>query len=274
MHTSQQGTTAAPRPARMIAVVGATGGCGSSTFAAALARTLRRTTGEATLVDLDVPGPGIDVLLGVEGMPGARWPDLSDARGTVEGAGLLAALPRWSAVPVLSASRHAPTPPQDAVVLDVTTALVRAGQRVVVDLPGAPAWGPAIRSLLAACDAVVLLVPPSACGVAGALACLGTLAALDVADVHLVAGPPGPGRVDAAEVGRALGRPVVATVARDARQPTAVERGDGPRTGRRTAAGRAAAQVLAALPAVPGTPASARRATAGATVGAGVGADA
>src|SRR5918997_5847376 len=116
---------------RVVAVVGACGGAGTSTLAAAVAHGLRRSREPAALVDLDVPGPGLDVLLGVEDAPGARWPELAAARGDVDGRGLLAALPRWGSVPVLSGSRLRAERPDDAVLLDVCTALLRAGEAVV-----------------------------------------------------------------------------------------------------------------------------------------------
>ncbi len=230
----------------MIAVVGACGGAGTSVLAAALARTQRRTSGATALVDLDVPGGGLDVLLGAETAPGARWGDLADARGTVDGTGLLAALPRWGAVPLVSGTRHEAERPADAVVLDVTTALLRGGHRVVLDLPGPAGWTPAGRSLLAAADAVVLVVPLTAPAVAGAFAVQAALAEAGADEVRLVV-RPAPGRVDVRGIERALGRPVVATVGWDARLAAAVERGEGPRTGRRTPLGRAAAALLEPL---------------------------
>ncbi|PRZ09467.1 secretion/DNA translocation related CpaE-like protein [Isoptericola sp. CG 20/1183] len=248
-HATEPPTTPRPVPARLTAVVGACGGAGASVLAAALARGLRRRVGAAALVDLDVPGAGLDVLLGVEADPGARWPDLADARGSVDAEGLVAALPRWRAVPLLSGTRErAPHGgPDDAVVLDVATALLRSGHRVVLDLPRPSGWGEATRSLVTAADAVVLVVPLTAPAVAGAMATLAALDALGTAPVHVVPRRPAPGRVDTAGVERALGRRAVATVSWDGRLAAAIERGDGPRTGRRTPLGAAAEQLVDAL---------------------------
>jgi len=240
------------RAARMVAVVGAAGGAGTSTLAAALARSLRRQVGETTLVDLHTPGGGVDVLLGVEDAPGARWPDLADARGTVDPPDLLAALPRWAGVPVLSASRYAAAPPQDDVVLDVVTALVRAGQRIVLDLPGPRSWDRAPGNLLRSADVVVLVVPRSARGVAGGIAARRVLDAVTRGPVRLVAGLPSAGRVDAGEVARAVGGPLAAVLDRDRHLPAALERGEGPRTGARTPVGRAARGLVGALSGVAG----------------------
>lgn len=236
-------------PARLVAVVGACGGAGASVLAAAVARTLRRKAGATALVDLDLPGGGLDVLLGVEDQAGARWPDLVDARGTVDGEGLVAALPRWGAVPLLSGSRHDTSGQavDDAVVLDVATALLRSGHRVVLDAARPPAWRGSTRSLVAAADAVVLVVPLTAPAVAGAVATTALLERLGAGPVHVVPRRPAPGRIDPAGLERALDRPTAATLGWDGRLAAALERGDGPRTGRRTPLGAAADRVVGVL---------------------------
>lgn len=232
---------------RVIAAVGACGGAGTSTLAAALTRALRRAGEPATLVDLAVPGAGLDVLLGVEHEPGARWPELADARGEVDGSGLLAALPRWGAVPVLSGSRLRPERPDDAVVLDVCSALLRAGESAVLDLPVPGAWSSAAASLVGAADVVLLVVPLTAPGAAGAVAAAGALRAAGAQDVRLVARRPSPGRVDVAALERALDLHAVTTVPWDRRLAGAVERGEGPAVGHRTPLGRCAAEAVSAL---------------------------
>ncbi|WP_407319273.1 pilus assembly protein FlpE [Isoptericola halotolerans] len=218
-------------------------------LAAAVARTLRRRAGATALVDLDVPGGGLDVLLGVEDQTGARWPDLVDARGTVDGDGLVGALPRWGAVPLLSGSRHdaAEQPLDDGVVLDVVTALLRSGHRAVLDVGRPAAWRSSTRSLVAAADAVVLVVPLTAPAVAGAVATTAVLERWGAGPVHLAARRPAPGRIDAAGLQRAVDRPAAATLGWDGRLAAALERGDGPRTGRRTPLGAAAERIVGVL---------------------------
>ncbi|WP_293821424.1 septum site-determining protein Ssd [uncultured Corynebacterium sp.] len=89
-----------------IAVVGASGGVGSSTFAAALARTQCATDGRALLVDAHPYSGGLDLLLGVEAEPGARWPELTVGDGSIDAADLYRALPSApDGVAVLSAAR-------------------------------------------------------------------------------------------------------------------------------------------------------------------------
>lgn len=249
----------------LVAVVGARGGAGASTAAAAAALGLRGAGTRATLVDLDVPGAGLDVLLGVEAEPGARWPDLDGARGEVDGAGVLATLPRWRGVPVLSGSRLVPETPDPHVVVDVCAALARAGETLVLDLPGPAAWarsrppvsGPpstspvavappapgvadAVRTLLAASDVALVVVPLDLPAVAGAVALLPALARAGARDARLVVRGPAPGRLAPEEVEAAVGVPLAAVGRADARLAGAVERGEGPPAGPRTPVGRLA----------------------------------
>ncbi|WP_166845036.1 septum site-determining protein Ssd [Isoptericola sp. BMS4] len=235
------------RASRTVAVLGACGGAGTSTLAAALAHALRGSGERAVLVDLDVPGAGADVLLGIEDEPGARWPELAAARGDVDGEGLVAALPRWRRVPVLSGTRAQAAPPDGSVVLDVATGLLRAGESVVLDLPRASGWSHAARLLAAAADTVLLVVPSTVPGVAGAASAAVALQEAGAGDPWVVARRPAPGRVDATAVEAALGLDVVAELPWDPRLAAAVERGEGPRVGRRAPVGRTSARLAAAL---------------------------
>src|SRR6185312_17116098 len=90
----------------MIGVIGGNGGVGASTFAAVLAW----AAVSGVLVDLDPVGGGVDVLLGIERAPGARWSGLRLDGGRLAPEVLTAGLPRWAGVPVLAADR---SPPDD-----------------------------------------------------------------------------------------------------------------------------------------------------------------
>lgn len=112
---------------RVIGVVGGSGGVGASSFAAVLAA----VAGDAVLVDLDVTGGGIDVLLGIESVSGARWSGLRLAGGRLAPDVFLGGLPQWGSVPVLAADVPELDPDAVGQVLDVA----RAAGSVVVDLP-------------------------------------------------------------------------------------------------------------------------------------------
>lgn len=117
----------------LVLVIGASGGLGASTWAAAFARRLSMHLGECVLVDGDVRGGGLDMTCGTEHVPGLRWPDLAKVRGSVSASRLIAALPRGE-VPVLSAGgRGAAVSPE--AMLDVVRSLT-AEVPVVLDCPG------------------------------------------------------------------------------------------------------------------------------------------
>ncbi|MBO1753062.1 hypothetical protein J4G33_14715 [Actinotalea sp. BY-33] len=200
--------------AEVIVVVGVVGGAGASTLAALLARrralTAGRRRGEpagrgrggpggarlggtrddgVVLVDLDPGSGGIEVLLGIEERPGARWAALREVRGTLTEDDLAGVLPRWEGVEVLSGDRRRGAPWGDpasagreggstAVAGDglvaVWSALCAGSGTVVVDLPGhrLPAAAPLLAPGLAAADRaqVVLLTGQDVLGVAAGLA--------------------------------------------------------------------------------------------------------
>jgi secretion/DNA translocation related CpaE-like protein len=251
-------------PGRVIGVVGACGGAGTSLVAACVAHGLRRSGERATLVDLDADAPGTDLLLGADGGRGARWPDLVGARGEVEGAGVVAALPRWGMVPVLSGTASGPRPDDD-VVLDVCRGLVQAGETLVLDLPRPGSWGSAtrrgagpaaeapgsdglaLRTLLAGCETALVVVPLTLPATVGAQRVRDNLRGAGVSDVRVVARGPAPGSVDEDDVAAALGLPVVAVMGRDGRLARAIERGEGPAMSHRATLGRFAVDVAGAL---------------------------
>ncbi len=160
----------------VVGVVGGSGGVGASSFAAILAA----SAGSALLVDLDVTGGGIDVLLGIEAAAGARWSGLRLAGGRLDPATLLAGLPRWGGCAVLAADVAAL---EASAVAQVITAGVeaRALDCVVIDVPrhDCPERGAA----LAQADLLAVLARSD---VAGLVAAHGVVAALGEAPVGLV----------------------------------------------------------------------------------------
>ena len=230
----------APPRALVVGVIAGRGGAGASTLAASLARPLARRTA-TVLVDLDRASGGVDVLLGLESADGVRWPDLADARGEVSGADVLALLPRWGPCAVLSADRSRPGAPEPAVVADVLHALTTAAGALVLDLDRAAVV--AGESLVGACDAVLVVAPRDLRSVAGILAMRPHLTRSGVPTWLVVRGPA-PGGLGAAELSDAVDLPILASLPRDRRVATALERGGVPADGRTA---RAAARVASAL---------------------------
>lgn len=236
--------------ALVVGVVGARGGAGASTFAAVLAARFARRTATA-LVDLDRASAGVDVLLALEDSDGVRWPDLTSARGDVDGAQVLALLPRWGPCAVLSADRHRPGLPDSGVLADVLHALAGVCGVVVLDLERVGVvTGDSFASV---CDAVVVVAPRDLRAVAGLLALRTSLVAHG-AFVGVVTAGPSPGGLGSGELAQAVDLPVLARLGVDRRTAAATERGGVPLTG---AVARAAARVAREVQRAAPAPASA-----------------
>jgi len=151
-----------------IAVVGASGGVGSSTLALAVGRRVADTHGPSVVVDLDLGRGGLEVSAGIEHLAGHRWEALRHLRGPAPGAEILAGLPVEGGCHVLSAGGSGPRPPAEVpeeAVLDVLTSLRGTRATVVLDLPGS---SPVLPVLVAEGVSVVLLVPLRTRGLADA----------------------------------------------------------------------------------------------------------
>jgi hypothetical protein len=189
----------------VIAVLGGSGGVGASTFAAALA-----WVAGAALIDLDDVGGGLDVRLGIEREPGARWSDLRLSGGRLDPRALVDGLPRWHGTPVLAVDCAAPHG-----VAPVLAAAAAAGP-VVLDLPRAPS--PARAEALAASRLVVLIARASVAPLAAARAVLAGLPEIP-AGVLLR-----PGEVPEPDAAALLGRPVLGRLPTLARPVDLAER--------------------------------------------------
>ncbi|EYR61963.1 septum formation initiator, partial [Actinotalea ferrariae CF5-4] len=218
-----------------MAVVGAAGGVGASTLACLLARRRAAAGDRVVLVDLDPGGGGLDVLLGVEQLPGARWSDLRHTGSGVGAGSLLAALPHWRGVAVVSgdgqrATGDAVPGPDPGAVLAVLDAVTGAGGLVVVDasaraVGALPAWGVAARRT----DVSVLVTAQDVLGVAAALGARPLLGGDTGALVLRTRRAPVVAPLEAA---RAVGLRHVATLPADRSVGPSTDRGLGPVPGR------------------------------------------
>ncbi len=215
-----------------VMVVGATGGVGASTFAALLARASARAGRGRPVVLVDLAGGGgLDVLLGVERRPGARWPALAGLRGAVEPGDLDGLLPRWQGVEVLSGHREGPRPDAQAVAA-VLAALRERDATVLVDLAAHALGGPVGQVVDAHAAAgegdSVLLAHQDVLGVAGAVA----VRERQAGPAHLVLRRRR-SRVAPLEAAHVVDLPLLGLLPSDRRVADAVERGLGPQAGLR-----------------------------------------
>ena len=212
----------------VLALVGAGGGAGSSVFAGALALAAadRRFRPQTMLIDADPLGGGIDLLLGIESVPGLRWPDLSVQHGRIGAQALHDALP--AAVPglgVLACSRPVGTGP-DEIGTGAARAVVEAGRGagdlVVCDISGSR--GPHVDHILDVADLVVFVVPARLRAVAAAAAAVADVGRRNPNRALVVRGPS-PGGLRGREIAESLGVPLLVAMRAQPGLAGALERG-------------------------------------------------
>lgn len=208
----------------VVGVIGGRGGAGASVFATALAYVAHRSHRTATLIDFDLLGGGLDLMLGTEHTSGLRWPDLAPTRGRLSGQALLSQLPSRGGLTVVSCDRRdlAAIPPDAAQA--VTSAARRASDLVVLDLPRQP--DPAAEHALVDVSCVALVVPTEVRAVAAAARVAATLTAF-VSDVHVVARRTSRA-LSSADVAAALDLPLALELEPESRLAERLERGEAP----------------------------------------------
>lgn len=228
---------------RLIAVVPGRGGGGASVFATALAL----CSPDALLVDLDPYGGGLDLLLGIESVPGLRWPDLSAPGGRLSWTAVRDALPRRGTTTVLSAAR-AHHDVDAAVFAAVAEAGRRGGVTVVCDVPRQ--FGATAVHALELADLVVVI---TTCDVRAITAAAAVTCAVRVMnrDVGLVVRGPAPGGLSAREAVEVVAAPLLAAMRPEPMLSRRLEQG-GLRLRRRSALTAAARTVLECVDRAPG----------------------
>lgn len=117
-----------------MALDAATAGIGTSTLAALLARELAERGLKCVLVDADLNGGGLDVLLGVEDEDGTRFGDVSAPLGKIDGKALLRELPSWDGVPLLACDPWKSENPQAWEIQACVRSLAQVRDAVLVDV--------------------------------------------------------------------------------------------------------------------------------------------
>jgi len=206
----------------VIGVTGVVGGVGASTLACAMALAARRAGRSVLLVDGDPRGGGLDLVLGAESLPGARWDDVTGAPGAVMGrisaASLDDAVPHPHGVALLSFGRVGAAEPDREAISAILQAGVRGYDLVVLDRPVVTS-----ESDLGL-QHVFLLVPNRIRGIAAAAVSLPDLATM-AADSHIVL-RRSPRGVAPRDAERSLAATIVGEIADDPRIVAASESGD------------------------------------------------
>ncbi len=125
---------------QVAAVSGAVGGIGTSTLAYALAL---QPSGAVALIDAQPDGAPLDILVGSEGVTGARWSQVRVQSDAIDALTILDALPEHAGIHVLSADRAGSV---DARALRYLVAALRDHcDLVVLDIPMRDAGLEALR---------------------------------------------------------------------------------------------------------------------------------
>ena len=188
-------------------VLGVTGGCGgagATTAAVWIAQAAAGLGVRVLLVDGDPWGGGLELAIAAEENPGLRWPDLAEARGSIDPAQLSDSLPIAGGFSFLSwpASRDQPAPVAAATTVGVLDAARRGYELVVVDIGRrteplqAFAWD---------CDRILLVVPAQLKAAVAAVRLLQEFPPVEAA--LLVRGKPG-AALDGSLLSEAIGLPV------------------------------------------------------------------
>jgi secretion/DNA translocation related CpaE-like protein len=234
--------------ARVLGLLAGSGGSGGSTLAAAVAVTAAADGARVLLVDLDPLGGGIDLLLGLDDVPGLRWSGLTGSRGRLPAHGLHDALPRAGSLAVLAWDRGAPV----EVPADVVDAVLDAGRRghdlVVLDLPRC---GPVLAMVAGRVGEVVMVAAAQIRAVAAAAQTMAALAT-PLRPGGLVVRRRAGDELTGRQVGEVLGLPVLTDLREDPRVVAAAARGQLPGLSARSALRRAARCCLDAGPLGPG----------------------
>lgn len=220
-----------PRAGMVVCVVGGRGGVGASVLSAGLA--LRASAGHlrTLLVDADPLGGGIDALLGHEEATGARWSDLVAREGRINAGALQEALPTFGDLSVLSFNRGEVAPIPAQAMRSVLEAGRRGFDLVVVDLPRY--LDPAAVEALGRATTTLLIATADVRGVLAAAQALSEVTR-HTADIRAIIRP---GVLDDETVATTLDIPCAGRLPDHPRLTAALNRGELPRLGPRTALG-------------------------------------
>lgn len=194
---------------RVVAVVGARGGAGATSFAVALALAAARAGRRTMLVDADPYGGGIDLALGAEDIDGARWDAFTGDPHALPVTAFPSVLPRSGEVTVLAWPRcAAPAIPRLGVEMVLTVAR-RTAELVVVDV--ARSFDDASQVALAMADVVLMVCPAElrACASGGRIA---DTVRLFTDDVRVVVRGPAPTGIPPHLVAETLALPLAGSV--------------------------------------------------------------
>ncbi|WP_308192077.1 septum site-determining protein Ssd [Arthrobacter sp. AK04] len=224
----------------ILGVTGGCGGAGATTAAIWIAQAAAGLGARVLLVDGDPWGGGLELALAAEEDPGLRWPDLSEARGSIDPIQLADSLPVAGGFSFLSwpASREQPVPVGAAATAGILDAARRGYELVVVDIGRG---SDPIHTFAWDCDRIAMVVPAQLKAAVAAVRLLQEFPPVEAS--LLIRGRPG-AALDGPLISEAIGLPVQARMPELRGVAAAMESGRLLELGKRRAVRHFAASVL------------------------------
>ncbi|GLU47220.1 septum site-determining protein Ssd [Nocardiopsis ansamitocini] len=214
-----------PGHAPVVAVVGGRGGAGASLLAVALALAGQRSGMRTMLIDADPLGAGLDLLIGAEHTPGARWDSFTGRQGRIIWPALRDALPTVHGIVLMTWARQEAAPVPAPAMRTILTSAVRGAELLVADLPRTP--DPGTAEILGRARVALVVLTADVHSVLAAARIVPRLRE-QAADVRLVVRGASPATIPADTVSQSLGLPLAGVLEHEPGLARALERGDTP----------------------------------------------
>ncbi|MCT9869002.1 hypothetical protein N7568_06500 [Paenarthrobacter aurescens] len=202
-HLSMSGS---PEPGGVVVgIIGGCGGAGATTTAIWLAQAAADHGVSTMLIDGDPLGGGLELAVSAEDIPGLRWPDFTETRGSLDPAQFRDSLPVAGGFAYLSwpGTREPFQAPDAGAMAAVMDAARRSFELILVDIGRS---GEAARTLAWDCDRILLLVTAH---LKAAVAAGRILNELPPMDAGLVVRGSNASSVDAGVIAESLGLPLL-----------------------------------------------------------------
>ncbi|MFC8041136.1 septum site-determining protein Ssd [Paenarthrobacter sp. NPDC057355] len=192
----------------MTGIVGGCGGAGASTAAIWLAQAAASQGVSTLLIDGDPWGGGLELAVTDEPVPGLRWPDFQESRGSIDPAQFRDSLPAAGGFRYLSwpGTREPVQTPDAAAVVAIMDAARRGFELIIVDLGRS---GEGVGRLSWDCDNLLLLTTGH---LRSAVASGRILDELPPVDIRLLVRGSNASPVQPAFIAESLGIPLVGVV--------------------------------------------------------------
>lgn len=207
---------------KIVGVLGATGGLGTSLIASWLAIMFAQSNNSVALAETNFCSGGLDVLWGIEETKGTRWADLIYSSGRIAPQDLYRSLPKANGISILSTDSQDGRAPNNSV--EIISDLSQSVEVLVIDLAKSNEAGAA--ELVELCTDLVIVTGSTIRSTSATNQLIQLIPNLAKAKL-IVRMIPGSG-LDAINVSKTLGLQLLGTVATDQKIVEHLEQGLSP----------------------------------------------